>query len=114
MLAPEFRNVSEVKQFINTSNDAWCLPMVEEYMNMCGVSLKDMERDVAYVEELNGWIQNELKDFTTRKQALEEALEILSNLRLNGVVKLYDEGILLECMDHINKILADLKEEENV
>ena len=65
MLAPEFRNVSEVKQFINTSNDAWCLPMVEEYMNMCGVSLKDMERDVAYVEELNGWIQNELKDFTT-------------------------------------------------
>ncbi len=49
-----------------------------------------------------------------RKQALEEALEILSNLRLNGVVKLYDEGILLECMDHINKILADLKEEENV
>ena len=34
-------------------------------MDMCGVSLKDMERDVAYVEELNGWIQNELKDFTT-------------------------------------------------
>ena len=65
MLAPEFRNVSEVKQFINTSNDAWCLPMVEEYMDMCGVSLKDIERDVAYVEELNGWIQNELKDFTT-------------------------------------------------
>ena len=62
MQTPEFKNVDEVQEFINTSNDAWCLPMVREYMDMCNVSLEDMEKDEAYIEELNGWIQNEMEE----------------------------------------------------
>ena len=31
-------------------------------MDMCNVSLEDMEKDEAYIEELNGWIQNEMED----------------------------------------------------
>ena len=49
-----------------------------------------------------------------KTQALEEALEILSVLRLTGVVNLYDKDNLLKCMGHINKMLEDLKENENV
>ena len=49
-----------------------------------------------------------------KTQALEEALEILSVLRLTGVVNLYDKDNLLRCMGHINKMLEDLNENENV
>ena len=58
MSVPEFDNYEDVKKFLRTGGDAWYYNMVEEYMDMIASDIiLDEEFDV---EELNGWIENEL------------------------------------------------------
>ena len=58
MSVPEFDNYEDVIKFLRTGGDAWYYNMVEEYMDMiAGDIILDEEFDV---EELNGWIENEL------------------------------------------------------
>jgi hypothetical protein len=58
MNVPEFDTYGDVKKFLRTGGDAWYYNMVEEYMDMiAGDVILDEEFDV---EELNGWIENEL------------------------------------------------------
>ena len=58
MNVPEFDNYEDVMKFLRTGGDAWYYNMVEEYMDMiAGDVILDEEFDV---EELNGWIENEL------------------------------------------------------
>ena len=58
MNVPEFDNYQDVIKFLRTGGDAWYYSMVEEYMDMiAGDIILDEEFDV---EELNGWIENEL------------------------------------------------------
>jgi hypothetical protein len=58
MNVPEFDNYEDVMKFLRTGGDAWYYNMVEEYMDMiAGDIILDEEFDV---EELNGWIENEL------------------------------------------------------
>tara|TARA_X000001388_G_scaffold44141_1_gene31269 strand:+ start:446 stop:664 length:219 start_codon:yes stop_codon:yes gene_type:complete len=58
MSVPEFDNYQDVIKFLRTGEDAWYYNMVEEYMDMiAGDIILDEEFDV---EELNGWIENEL------------------------------------------------------
>ena len=58
MSVPEFDNYQDVIKFLRTGGDAWYYNMVEEYMDMiAGDIILDEEFDV---EELNGWIENEL------------------------------------------------------
>ena len=58
MNVPEFDNYEDVMKFLRTGGDAWYYDMVEEYMDMiAGDIILDEEFDV---EELNGWIENEL------------------------------------------------------
>jgi len=56
MFLPEFRSEEEVWQFVDLSNDSWCLPMVEEYLELIHVN-----NDPIDLDELNGWIENEMK-----------------------------------------------------
>tara|TARA_R100001086_G_C11732505_1_gene230133 strand:+ start:337 stop:540 length:204 start_codon:yes stop_codon:yes gene_type:complete len=49
----KFRDTEEVHQFLELGGDAWCMPMVEEYVGMC-----DPEEDLD-VTELNQWIKLE-------------------------------------------------------
>ena len=58
MNVPEIDNYQDVIKFLRTGGDAWYYNMVEEYMDMiAGDIILDEEFDV---EELNGWIENEL------------------------------------------------------
>ena len=58
MNIPEFDNYQDVIKFLRTGGDAWYYNMVEEYMDMiAGDIILDEEFDI---EELNGWIENEL------------------------------------------------------
>ena len=58
MNVPEFDSYEDVMKFLRTGGDAWYYNMVEEYMDMiAGDIILDEEFDV---EELNGWIENEL------------------------------------------------------
>ena len=58
MNVPEFDNYEDVMKFLRTGGDAWYYDMVEEYMDMiAGDIILDEEFDI---EELNGWIENEL------------------------------------------------------
>ena len=58
MNVPEFDNYQDVIKFLRTGGDAWYYNMVEEYMDMiAGDIILDEEFDI---EELNGWIENEL------------------------------------------------------
>ena len=58
MSVPEFDNYQDVIKFLRTGGDAWYYNMVEEYMDMiAGDIILDEEFDI---EELNGWIENEL------------------------------------------------------
>jgi hypothetical protein len=59
MVLPDFRNEDEVITFLNTGDDAWCYPMVEEYMELIHVTDEPLD-----IEELNGWLENELKSAT--------------------------------------------------
>ena len=57
MNVPEFDNYQDVIKFLRTGGDAWYYTMVEEYMDMIAGDLSVEEFDI---EELNGWIENEL------------------------------------------------------
>ena len=57
MNAPEFNTFDDVKKFLHTGGYAWYYSMVEEYMDMIAGDLSVEEFDI---EELNGWIENEL------------------------------------------------------
>ena len=58
MSVPEFNTYEDVQRFLRNGGDAWYYNMVEEYMDMiAGDIILDEEFDV---EELNGWIENEL------------------------------------------------------
>ena len=57
MSVPEFDNYQDVIKFLRTGGDAWYYTMVEEYMDMIAGDLSVEEFDI---EELNGWIENEL------------------------------------------------------
>ena len=57
MNVPEFDNYEDVMKFLRTGVDAWYYDMVEEYMDMIAGDLSVEEFDI---EELNGWIENEL------------------------------------------------------
>ena len=57
MNVPEFDNYEDVMKFLRTGTDAWYYNMVEEYMDMIAGDLSVEEFDI---EELNGWIENEL------------------------------------------------------
>ena len=58
MNVPEFEDYEDVKTFLHTGGDAWYYSMVEEYMDMIAGDLSVEEFDA---EELNGWIENEIK-----------------------------------------------------
>jgi hypothetical protein len=57
MNVPNFKGYADVVKFLRTGGDAWYYQMVEEYMDMIASDLPEEEFDV---EELNGWIENEL------------------------------------------------------
>ena len=59
MFLPEFRSEEEVWQFVDLSGDSWCLPMVEEYLELIHIN-----NDPINLDELNGWIENEMKAAT--------------------------------------------------
>ena len=49
----------------------------------------------------------------TSIEALEEALEILSNLQLNGKVRLYDGDRLSQCINKLHTLQSTLKENDH-
>jgi len=49
----------------------------------------------------------------TSIEALEEALEVLSNLQLNGQVRLYDGDILSQCIKKLHTLQLTLKEKDH-
>jgi hypothetical protein len=57
MSSPQFKDVADVQKFLRHGGDEWCLPMVEEYMELIAIDTRPEEIDV---EELNGWIENEV------------------------------------------------------
>ena len=57
MSVPEFNSYEDVQRFLRNGGDAWYYTMVEEYMDMIAGDLSVEEFDI---EELNGWIENEL------------------------------------------------------
>ena len=57
MSVPEFDNYEDVQKFLRNGGDAWYYQMVEEYMDMIAGDLSVEELDI---DELNGWIENEL------------------------------------------------------
>tara|TARA_R100001015_G_C4491185_1_gene68706 strand:+ start:35 stop:253 length:219 start_codon:yes stop_codon:yes gene_type:complete len=61
MFLPEFQTVEDVQRFLRYGDDAWCRPMVEEYMELVAL---DTDVEDIDVEELNGWIQHEMSAFT--------------------------------------------------
>ena len=54
---------------------------------------------------MNGWTMK-----TT--EALEEVLEVLSNLQLNGEVRLYDSDKLSQCIKKLYTLQSTLKEND--
>ena len=56
----EFKDVRDVRKCMEGEQDTRAM-IVEEYMAICDISLKDMEEDDLYVEELNGWLHHEMK-----------------------------------------------------
>ena len=48
MYVPEFNSVEDVQRFLRYGGDAWCLPMVEEYMELVALdtSVEDIDVDV--------------------------------------------------------------------
>ena len=57
MSVPEFNTYEDVQRFLRNGGDAWYYTMVEEYIDMIAGDLSVEEFDI---EELNGWIENEL------------------------------------------------------
>ena len=58
--------------------------------------------------------QRVMKDGTmTQLEAIEETLEVLSQLQLNGSVKLEDSDKVSQCIQHLYTIRFNLKMKEN-
>jgi len=49
----------------------------------------------------------------TELEAIEETLEVLSQLQLNGLVKLEDSDKVSQCIQHLHSIRFNLKAKEN-
>ena len=49
----------------------------------------------------------------TQLEAIEESLEVLSQLQLNGLVKLEDSDKMSQCIQHLYTIRFNLKMKEN-
>jgi len=49
----------------------------------------------------------------TQLEAIEETLEVLSQLQLNGSVKLEDSDKMSQCIQHLHSIRFNLKAKEN-
>jgi|TARA_R100001132_G_C3182045_1_gene38088 hypothetical protein len=60
MWIQEFKDVEDVRRCLSEITGMRAT-MVEEYMSMCDVSFEDMEEDIVYIDELNGWLQHEMK-----------------------------------------------------
>jgi hypothetical protein len=54
---------------------------------------------------MNGWMMKTI-------EALEEVLEVLSNLQLNGEVRLYDSDKLSQCIKKLHTLQSTLKEND--
>ena len=63
MIAPVFETHEDIAMFLRETGDAWCQPMVEEFIEMCGSDIQSVD-----IEELNGWLTEELR-------SLEEGYE---------------------------------------
>ena len=70
MSVPEFNTYEDVQRFLRNGGDAWYYTMVEEYMDMIAGDLSVEEFDI---EELNGWIENEL---TSVQRGYEDYVDI--------------------------------------
>ena len=57
MYTPDFQSVEDVQRFLRYGGDAWCRPMVEEYMELVAL---DTDIEDIDIEELNGWIEHEM------------------------------------------------------
>lgn len=63
MIAPDFKSVEDVEIFLRGDGDAWCRPIVEEYLTLIHAGgLQD--RSNLDIEELNGYIEHEMYSFT--------------------------------------------------
>tara|TARA_R110001583_G_scaffold65478_1_gene189214 strand:- start:303 stop:521 length:219 start_codon:yes stop_codon:yes gene_type:complete len=68
MFIPEFNSVEQVKAFLDYGGEnEWCRPMIEEYMELVHIN-----NDPIDLDELNGWIEHEMKSAT---EGYEEWLE---------------------------------------
>ena len=56
MTTPSFKTTEDVRLFLKQESDAWCRPMVEEFIEMCGSDL-----DLLDLYELNDWISSEMQ-----------------------------------------------------
>tara|TARA_R100001224_G_C3942373_1_gene122786 strand:+ start:398 stop:616 length:219 start_codon:yes stop_codon:yes gene_type:complete len=60
MYVPEFNSIEDVQKFLRYGGDAWCRPMIEEYMELIAL---DTDVEDIDIEELNGWIEHEMSIF---------------------------------------------------
>jgi len=58
-MIPTFERVEDVEKFLKQERDAWCIPMVEEFIEMCGSDLDSLD-----LYELNDWILSEMKSLS--------------------------------------------------
>jgi hypothetical protein len=60
------------------------------------------------------WQQGDMRNgLMTQLEAIEETLEVLSQLQLNGLVKLEDSDKMSQCIQHLYTIRFNLKMKEN-
>ena len=60
------------------------------------------------------WQQGDMRNgLMTQLEAIEETLEVLSQLQLNGSVKLEDSDKMSQCIQHLYTIRFNLKMKEN-
>ena len=60
------------------------------------------------------WQQGDTRNgLMTPLEAIEETLEVLSQLQLNGSVKLEDSDKMSQCIQHLYTIRFNLKMKEN-
>jgi hypothetical protein len=67
MAIPKFKTHEDINNFLQRDKDAWCRPMVEEYIEMCGSDVESVD-----IKELNGWLKDEY-------QSLEEGYKEYRN-----------------------------------
>ena len=61
MYTPDFQSVEDVQRFLRYGGDAWCRPMVEEYMELVAL---DTDIEDIDINELNGWIEHEMRSLS--------------------------------------------------